>query len=487
MKNSNKKKILLIIFTIVVFVLVSLILCNKDMQNDTFYTIKVGQSIEKFGVDMKDHFSFIPNLKYTYPHWLYDLGIYKIYKHLGFTGLFLSNIVLTFILCSSMFLTSYKINKNYGISLIVSLFVSAFLNPFITVRAQLASYIILLLILYFIEKLRNDGKYRNIVVIGLLSILLANIHAALYPIVLVLFLPFLVSDYLYNFIKPSKDSIVVIDKPKNTKLLLLTMLVCTLCGFLSLSGMSYTYTLLIMLGNSTSIIEEHAPTSMSNNPFLFAFLGMLVIVVLTKKFKIKLNDLFMIGGLFLLALLSLRSFALFIILSIFSFVRIFSTIEKNYLKHIDITYALTMPRFMLIVIIILVVTSLFTFRYELKEDYVDSKSYPVEMVKYIKENIDYENMRIYNEYNVGSYLILNDIKVFVDSRSDLYMKEFNEGCNVFDDAADMPGNYKYVLDKYDFTHILIRNNNSLNLLLEYLPNYKIIKMDDHFVLYEKVK
>ena len=485
--KDNKKKILLIIFTILVFVLVSLILSNKDMQNDTFYTIKVGEAIEKYGVDMKDHFSFIPDLKYSYPHWLYDLSIFKIYKHFGFNGLFASNIVLTFILCFTMFITSFKMSKNYGISFMITLFASAFLNPFITVRAQLVSYILLLLILYFIEKLRNDGSYKNIIIIAVLSILLANIHAALYPLVFVLFLPFIVSDYLYKYIKPDKSSILEIDKPKNTKLLLITIGICIICGFLSLTGSSYTYIFNIMMGNSTSVIVEHAPASMTNNPFIFMYMGIIVIILLSKKFKISLSDLFMIGGLILLSLLSLRSFALFIILSIYSFVRVSITLEKNYLKHIDLSKIFTSTKTMIVVILLLIVTSMFTFGSEIKEKYIDTREYPVEMVKYIKDNLDYKNMRVYNEYNTGSYLLLNDIKVFIDSRSDLYMKEFNKDCHVFDDYKDMPYNYKYVLDKYDFTHILISNRDKLNVILEYLPEYKIIKQDNYFVLYEKTK
>lgn len=48
-------------------------------QNDTFYTIKIGELIFNKGIDMQDHFT-IHNLPYTYPHWLYDLIIYLIYN-----------------------------------------------------------------------------------------------------------------------------------------------------------------------------------------------------------------------------------------------------------------------------------------------------------------------------------------------------------------------------------------------------------------------
>lgn len=34
-------------------------------------------------------------------------------------------------------------------------------------------------------------------------------------------------------------------------------------------------------------------------------------------------------------------------------------------------------------------------------------------------------MKIYNEYNYGSYLLFRGIPVFVDSRADLYTPQFN--------------------------------------------------------------
>ena len=66
-------------------------------QNDTFYTIKIGQLILNKGIDMKDYFSF-HNIAYTYPHWLYDVFIYIMYFLGGLIGVYISTIVLFIIL-----------------------------------------------------------------------------------------------------------------------------------------------------------------------------------------------------------------------------------------------------------------------------------------------------------------------------------------------------------------------------------------------------
>ena len=55
----------------------------KTLQNDTFYTITLGEYVLNNGIDMLEHFSWHEGLIYTYPHWLYDVFIYTIYiiKH----------------------------------------------------------------------------------------------------------------------------------------------------------------------------------------------------------------------------------------------------------------------------------------------------------------------------------------------------------------------------------------------------------------------
>ena len=81
---NDKTKIMLNIMTIILIAILCFAMCTKTFQNDTFYTIKIGEHIMQNGIDMKDPFSF-HDLKYTYPHWLYDVGIYLIYNIGGFT------------------------------------------------------------------------------------------------------------------------------------------------------------------------------------------------------------------------------------------------------------------------------------------------------------------------------------------------------------------------------------------------------------------
>ena len=71
------------ILAVCLIIIFSASLAPKALQNDTFYTIKVGEFISQNGIGnlKNDPFSW-HELPYTFPHWLYDLTIYTIY-HIG--------------------------------------------------------------------------------------------------------------------------------------------------------------------------------------------------------------------------------------------------------------------------------------------------------------------------------------------------------------------------------------------------------------------
>lgn len=86
-QNKNIKFTIMAILLIVVFCIA---IVPKSFQNDTFYTIKIGEYILENGITMKDPFSW-HDLDYTYPHWLYDVGTYLIYNVGGFQRNLYSN------------------------------------------------------------------------------------------------------------------------------------------------------------------------------------------------------------------------------------------------------------------------------------------------------------------------------------------------------------------------------------------------------------
>ena len=94
--NEKKNNIKFSILAIVLIIVFAFALSPRTLQNDTYYTIKIGEYISQNGIgDLKtDPFSWHDSLPYTFPHWGYDLAMYIIYSIGSFDGIYISTIVL---------------------------------------------------------------------------------------------------------------------------------------------------------------------------------------------------------------------------------------------------------------------------------------------------------------------------------------------------------------------------------------------------------
>ena len=485
---KNKKS--MIVASIVIIMLIGIAFTTRTFQNDTFYTIKVGESILKHGIDMKDHFSW-HHLGYTYPHWLYDIGIYKIYQVGGFKGLYLSTILIFIVTGICFYFINLKRNKSYFISLLFSILAIIMTARFAVARAQLVSYLLFLLEIFMIEELLSSGKKRYCIFLFLLCLLIANLHAAVWPLYFVLMLPYL-CEYLvaviWNKIKNKPrlgifEDKLILEKSKNIKYLFLVFGISLLIGLLTPIGLTpYTYFIKIVMGDTTSYIDEHKPLVLIENAFVIGYLFIFLIPFIFTKVKIKLSDLFMIGGLLLMAFISARHIALLGIIGMFYLCRLVSNIGKIRGKSV-LDYDL--PWYgIFIVVITIVFTSGFVYSVNSKGEFIDEYNYPVEMVKWMNKNLDMDSVRLYNDYDFGSYLIYKNIPVFIDSRSDLYTKPFNHKTDIFDECMKITEHYGRIFTKYDITHILIYKDTNLNQILAASDNYKLVHKEGRFMLYE---
>lgn len=497
-KKKNKKKFVL--FFLIWICIFSIGLVRKTFQNDTFYTIKIGELIVDNGIDMMDHFSYHSDLAYTYPHWLYDTFIYLIYNISGYTGIYISTMVLLMILLGIVFKVNRKITNNYSVAAFATFVCALAVGGFATARAQLASFIIFALQIYFIEMFLKKGNKKYLWGLLLLSLILCNIHVAVWPFYFILYLPYL-AEYVISLIvdkisvkKENKFINIlkkkfVFEKNNNIKYIFGIMILSLLTGLITPIGDTpYTYLVKTMMGNSQNYIEEHQMLGWINSPFtiIIAFETLFLTIIS----KVKVRDLFMICGLVLMSIMSVRHLSLLALIGTICFARAFSMFFENFGFDIDDKIMKFFNKKLVIAIssIVMILVSSLLVVNNTKQEFIDEEVYPVEAVKYIKENIDIENMRIFNEYNFGSYLILNDIPVFIDSRADLYTKQFSGfEYDIFDDYYYMAAKYQERFEFYDITHVLLyKENEALYNSIDNSNNYKLLYEDEYFVFYEKL-
>ena len=72
---------MIILIVIVAIIIFCFSIVPIGLQNDTFYTIKLGELILENGIDMQEHFAWHEGMPYTYPHWMFDVLIFCIYNY----------------------------------------------------------------------------------------------------------------------------------------------------------------------------------------------------------------------------------------------------------------------------------------------------------------------------------------------------------------------------------------------------------------------
>ena len=504
---KNKKKICFEIMAIVLIAIFCISLTPKTLQNDTYYTIKIGEHIiENGGIDMMDPFSWHEGLEYTYPHWLYDVMIYLIYSVGGMFGIYISTCVFSVLLGIAIFETNSKLIKNKFLSFIITLGVMYLLKDYIAARAQLVTFILFTIQLYFMEKLVNTSKKRYGIGLIVISILIANLHVAVWPFMFILYLPY-VAEYIIAIIeekiakkygKEIKDGYKIsIKRRDGTKYLIIVMIICAFTGFLTPLGTTpYTYLIKTMQGNTTQNINEHLPMTLINCAEILSALIIFVSILTFTDVKIRLTDLFMLGGLIFLMLYSKRQLTMFaIVCSVILNRLVYSELKKDE-EDIDeqlINVSTTLFGSIVITGLILIL-SIYFINPTLKTQYINEKSYPVEMsdfiLQYFKENnIDIKSVRLYNEYNYGSYLLYRGIPVFIDSRCDLYAPEYNGGRDIFTDfmkSSNLDIWFEDIFDKYKINYVILYKNSKMNMIIQdsNLDGYELLKEDDNFVFYK---
>ena len=503
----KNKKICFEIMAIVLIAIFCISLTPKTLQNDTFYTIKIGEHItQNGGIDMMDPFSWHEGLEYTYPHWLYDVMIYLIYSAGGMLGIYISTCVFSVLLGIAIFETNSKLLKNKFLSFIITLGAMYLLKDYITARDQLVTFILFTIQLYFMEKLVDTSKKRYGIGLILIAILIANLHVAVWPFMFILYLPY-IAEYIIAIIeekiaqKHGKEVIegykVSIKKRDGTKYLIIVMIICVLTGLCTPLGTTpYTYLIKTMQGNTTQNINEHLPMTLISCVGILSVLIIFVSILTFTDVKIRLTDLFMLGGLIFLMLYSKRQSTMFVIIcSVILNRLIYSELKKNE-ENIDeklINISTTLFGCTVITGLVLIL-SLYFIQPKIKASYIDKKTYPVEMSDYIlqyfeENNIDIKNVRLYNEYNYGSYLLYRGIPVFIDSRCDLYAPEYNGGRDIFMDfmkSSNLDIWFEDIFDKYKINYVILYKNSKMNMIIQdsHLDGYELLKQDDNFVFYK---
>ena len=538
---DKKTKIKFNIIVILAIILFSVATIPKTLQEDTYYMIKVGEYVCQNGMEVIENrvepFAWHEGMIYTYPHWLLDIMFYLIFSMFDIFGMYIFSVIMGIIIYLLIYYTNIKVGKNNIISAIITIASIYMFSGFITARSQVITYSCCILTILFIERFLESRKKRFAIGLVLVPILLANCHAALFPIYFVIYLPY-IAEYLISFLnreefyersikrikriiskkneklkekkerklqqklinvqeklnierRKDRQGKIIIQRNVNTKWLILLFIVCIFTGLLTpLKDIPYTYMIKSIQGNTMNFISEHQAVAPIQSISILVMFVIIVALLFSNKIKIRLQDIFMLLGMSILGLISYKQFPIFFICTMCIINKLSNMVISEKIKERikKIVTKILSVKGLVYITLILVILFLAQYQSIAPQSYVDSKEYPIQAATWLKANVNIEEMRLFNDFNYGSYLLFKDIPVFIDGRADAYDPMFNgKEADVFTDymiTSSLQVWYEDTFKKYGITHIITKTDSDFNIFLQRNINYKNIYNDGTFSIYE---
>lgn len=452
------------------------------LNNDTYFLIKSGQYVIAHGIPTIEPFTMHVGLNFMMQQWLSGVVIGSVYTLLGQIGLyalmvfcFACIVQLTYRLCKRLS------DDNVWISFMLTFAVGALLIINIVMRPLTFTLIFILIELNLLEAYIQTRNPKYLWGLPVVSILLINFQAAMWPMMFVIALPYIIDAFSFKFGKMQAQGY-----PK--RLMFLSLSASVVAGFVNPYGLSAITYLFRSYGFSQiNLLVAEMKSYDFKDALGILFFVILAIVILTytvhKSGSTRLRYVLLAFGTTYLALSSMRNFSFFMICTIIPL--------AYYVKDIKISAITThiqRPWLVKILSIVLSLLCVFTMSYNwIQADSQQNKNIPAKAVTYIQQNLNTSKIRLYTGYNEGPYCEFMGLKPFLDTRAEVFLKANNKKEDILFDWCRVITGVDYYGDfiqKYQFSHLLVTNKELLFTYLSKDNDYKIIYKDDQYTLFE---
>lgn len=468
---------------------------------DTYFVVNLGRYILEHGFPHVDPFTIHENLQLVAQQWLSGVLFWEAYKNFGVEGLlavdsfFAAATVLIF-----WRLCLFVSGGNKILSFVLSFFAAIFYSTMVVPRPQVISATLLLVEVFCLEKFTRTENPKFLIGLPLVSVALSNFHAAVWLMSLVVCLPFL---FVKNF--------------RHIKFLLAAMVVTALCGLLNPYGaeaMTYVFRSYGIESLNENIREMGTPTAHGFQGKCF-FLAATFLIFSLARGKVPWRYIFLSGGITFMALMHARNLPLFYFLAtfptayvwrefslekfktqrvpmtilIFLLVAAFTAVSvvlfKEFLNDLSLPLKILLVAAVLFVLYVLLIPKVegrilhptllprknlsllcgfFLVSGIFLVTIASTQPKPSHMytdaIKFLLRTECPENISLYANQGVGGLAGYFGVKYYIDARSEVFLKANNGQKNIFNEYLDFTSgkiNYKDFFARYNFTHILITN------------------------------
>lgn len=468
MNQTNKTRSINPVFPFMAFFFLAISVFLKYFDNDFYHIVVAGRWMVEHKQIMYDNPYFIFDGYHTIvQQWIYAVILFLFYKNMGMGGVFIFTLLQA---CLFAVLCNVYIRKDKNQSCLSECLLIVSAMPYLNCRPEIISLILLLLQMICTEKYLSSGKRRYLGIMPLLMVLETNLHCSYDIFHFIVLLP-----YIFSFPNPVSEKLFL--KTENTKrcirlLFIVPFMLAASC--ISPYGSRSLSMLMDSAGISVWNISEHMPLSIVSMNFLWMMIGIILVLYLLFKKKLRVSGMLFVIGFSAIAILATKNILL-VTLALLSIVKnyvqediyqpISSKLEKMYLS---------VAIFAIFLCLVCGVIAYFD-----SKGVREEASYaPKEALEYLQSTGKASEIKLYTTYNNGAYFVWNGIgRVYEDPNTSPYVKKINGKFDVLTEymyiktfAADKE--IRTFLDKYDFDYLYVDAERSnmvtyLNLAEDY--------------------
>lgn len=460
------------------------LLIGQTLDNDIWFLLNSGRYVLENGLPTTEPFTIHQGLSFVMQQWLSASLFWAVYSKLGAVGLF----ALVTLFYGLIILTIYKIcmlisQKNFLVSFAVTLTVGVLISFFMQTRPFIISSLLIVLEVFFLESFIQKGKRAYLYFLPLLSLLGVNFHAAMWPMLFVVLIPYWADSFQFRLGMLEGQGYA--KKP-----LFIVSAIMLAAGLINPYGLGAMRYLFQSYGHPeiSALVREMLPANI-NQPFGKIIFGSMFAVILVyglyQKGRTKLRYILLTLGVAFLALSSIRGFLFFGIFGFFPLSFYCKDIEIR--EKAVVTVRQKSMKTVLIVSLCLIAGFGLIQKYNRTVRFV-SEPDGAGAVDYLLEHADIQTAILYTHYDVGGYAEYMGFKCYIDPRAEVFVKKNNGKADIMAEFYQLQKGYLYCgefLQKYDFTHLLVPRNDILYVYLPNEPDYRLVYEDGEYRLFER--
>lgn len=333
---------------------IGLLFISRSLDNDIWFLLSHGRYVMQYGWPTTDPLSMHEGLDFVMQQWLSAVIFWESYVIGGESG----PIAVVYIVSTAIIYTYYRLLRlvaqdNRSIAIVMTALFMIIICPlFMVTRPQIFSLLIFILTIYLLEKSTKSITWPRYLAFFLLSVLLINLHAAMWPLMAILVLPYIV------------EKIVRLDKKgwflhqieipwRSYALLLGIILAAGLLNPYGIDAMTYT---VHSYGVDTinQLVSEMHPITFNS---IFGKIGFVLLglsILMYSKTEFPLRWILLSLGTAILMLSAVRSFDLFLLFGLMSvayFFRYWQGVPEDKMSNITVN-----KRFCIIMMTLILIT-----------------------------------------------------------------------------------------------------------------------------------